>query len=80
MAAVGGGNIGWRLGEGAKGIPDDQPILEIEREQVSYTSNAVQAGSRGRHGGKRRSYVGAASVIDSLAVLGGQLTQRRRYG
>ena len=29
-------NIGWPVGGGAEGIPDDQPILKIEREQVSY--------------------------------------------
>ena len=73
-------NIGWHVGGGAEGIPDDQPILKIEQEQVSYTPNAVQTGSQGRHGDKRRIYVGVASVIDALAVLGGQLTQRRRYG
>ena len=31
-AAVAGGNIGWPVGGGAEGIPDDQPTLEIERE------------------------------------------------
>ena len=69
-----------RWGEAPKGVTDDQPILKIEQEQVSYTPNAVQAGSQGGHGGKRGGYVGVASVIDALVVLGGQLTQRRRYG
>ena len=35
-----GGSRRWEYrlagGGGAEGIPDDQPILEIEREQVSY--------------------------------------------